>query len=202
MAENIRKVYPPVEDSSVGSWYNDTDKERYERVMSVLERWLVTKEYDESDVRWFIKCSILNKIFISQEVYDKGDEVWKSSNAVRRKEILQMIETQGYATHKEIDLEKCRNGIRFEHMVPFNVVLPVLKEMYEQQQLTFEAFQKIREKLNICFVTSSEDDALRDKGLRQKMPTGLDWLNTPNGEFSRYDVAEIKIYKRVLNVID
>lgn len=196
MAENIRKVYPPVEDSSAGSWYHDTDRERYERVMLILERWLVTKEYDEHDVRWFIKCSILNNIYISEGVHALGDDAWKSSNYERRREILEMIETQGYATHKEMDLEKFRNGLRFEHMVPFNVVLPVLKEMYVQQQLTFEAFQNIREKLNICFVTPEEDKKLSQKKFRQAMPLGTDWLNTPNDEFSRYDYAGIKIYKR------
>ena len=196
MAENIRKVYPPVGKNSAGSWYHDTDRERYERVMLILERWLVTKEYDENDVKWFIKCSILNNIYISEEVHKLGVNAWKSSKNKRLQQILEMIERQGYATHKEIDLEKCRRGIRFEHMVPYNVVLPILKERYEQHQLTFEAFQKIREKLNICFITPDEDKKLSGS-LRQKMPLGT-WLNTPNGEFTRYDQAGIKIYKRVL----
>lgn len=196
MAENIRKVYPPVENSSVGSWYHDTDKERYERVMHILERWLVTKEYDENDVKWFVKCAILNKIYISEGVYAMGEQAWKRSNTSRRKKILQIIENEGYATHKEIDLEKCRKGIRFEHMVPFNVVLPVLKEKYEQNQLTYDEFRKIRLKLNICFVTPEEDNKL-NKEFRQCMPKGTDWLNTPNDEFARYDKVGVKIYKRV-----
>lgn len=196
MAENIRKVYPPAKNSSAGSWYHDTDKERYERVMHILERWLVTKEYDENDVKWFVKCAILNKIYISEGVYAMGEQAWKRSNTSRRKEILQIIENEGYATHKEIDLEKCRKGIRFEHMVPFNVVLPVLKEMFEQQQLTPELFQKIRSKLNICFVTPDEDRVL-NKAFRQEMPDKTDWLNHPNDEFARYDKVGVKIYKRV-----
>lgn len=81
-------------------------------------------------------------------------------------------------------------------MVPFNVVLPVLKEMFEQQQLTFEVFQKIRSKLNICFVTPDEDRVL-NKAFRQAMPNGTDWLNTPNDEFARYDKVGVKIYKRI-----
>lgn len=104
MAENIRKVYPPVENSSVGSWYHDKDEERYERVKHILERWLVTKEYDENDVKWFVKCAILNNIYISEGVYAMGEQAWKRSNSARRNEILQIIENKGYATHKEIDL--------------------------------------------------------------------------------------------------
>ena len=50
MAENIKKVFPN------NAWYNDTDSQRYDRVMNILEAYK-KGNLDKDDVRWFIKCA-------------------------------------------------------------------------------------------------------------------------------------------------
>lgn len=191
MAENIRKVFPPVVGTSIGHWYDDTDLERYNRVIKILEEYQ-KGTLDEHDVRWFVKCAILSKVYLSEDVYKLGNQAWKNPNNKRLQNILTMFAKQGYITDKEIDIEKYRNGVRFEHMVPYNEVIKVLLGLYTKGLLTFEKFQMIRSKLNICLVTKDEERKLNV--FKQAMPGNTDWLNISGDEFARYKAVGIKIY--------
>ena len=193
MAENIRKLFPATKNSQAGSWYNDTDDVRYARIYRILEEYR-KGNLDSDDVRWFIKCAIINKIYISEAVYKLKAGAWKNYNNTRLQEILQEIETTGFATHKSIDIEKFRKGICFEHIVPYDVAIERLQELFYAGELSFEKFQQIRSKLNICLVTPEEDKMLNK--YRQSMPPGADWENVSGDEFARYDKCIIKIYKR------
>lgn len=192
MAENIRKLFPATSRSTEGSWYNDTDIERYERIIDVLKK-NKSGYFDEQDVRWFIKCAITNNIYISVAVHNLHADAWKNYNNTRLQEILQEIETTGFATHKSIDIEKFRKGICFEHIVPYDVAIERLQELFYAGELSFEKFQQIRSKLNICLVTPEEDKMLNK--YRQSMPPGADWENVSGDEFARYKECKIEIYK-------
>ena len=194
MAENIRKLYPPVEDKTIGSWYNDTDRDRYHRVVRVLDN-LQNGNLDEQDVRWFIKCAIISKIYISKGVHLLGDGAWKNPSNPRLQKILHQLHKDGYVTHKEIDIERCRaKGICFEHVVPYDVAIESILKLYYDGRLSDEKFTQIRSKLNICLVTKEEEREL-SKSYRQSMPTGTDWLNKPGDEFARYTKTGVNIWK-------
>lgn len=195
MAENISKLYSQVRDNNgnyvPGSWYNDTDQERYNRVINVLDARM-KGNLDDQDVRWFIKCAIINNIYISEGVYQLGDSAWRTPGNPRLQDIRNLLATNGYVTHKEIDIEKYRKGIRFEHMVPYNEVINILRGLFSKGLLTFEEFQRIRSKNNVCLVTEKEEKIL-SKNYRQKMPTNTNWLNNPGDEFVRYTATNVKI---------
>ena len=119
---------------------------------------------------------------------------WKNYKNERLQEILKEIETNGFATHKSIDIEKFRKGIRFEHIVPYDVAIKLLLAMFDDGNLSFDKFQQLRSKLNICLVTPEEDKLLNE--YRQTMPNGTNWDSVCRNEFARYDECIIKIYKR------
>lgn len=186
MAENIQKVYPK------GTWYNDSQEKRFERVQIVLNRYL-SGEYDIRDVNWFIKNAIINRIYISEEVKQMGDIAWTNKQNSRLKDILDIIDKNGSAPDEYLDIRKYCKGVRFEHIVPGILAINRLIDLQREGNLTFRKFQNIRSKLNICIVTKDEDKRLSSL-YRQKMPDGVNW-ETGN-EFGRYDAAKIKIYGR------
>ena len=191
MAENIKKVFPN------NAWYNDTDSERYDRVMNILEAYK-KGNLDKDDVRWFIKCAIINNIYISEGVHKLGNGAWKTSSNPRLQDILSKLEKDGHVTHKEIDIEKCRaKGVCFEHVVPYKLVQDVLFDLFNKGTLSYNEFQRIRSKNHVCLVTKKENDEL-DK-FRLKMPANADWLNTPGDEFARYTATGVRIYGLPLN---
>lgn len=189
MAENIKKVFPG------NAWYDDTDSDRYKRVMNILEAYK-KGDLDKGDVRWFIKCAIVKNIYISEEVHQQGDSAWKNPSNPRLQGILGQLYKNGYVTHKEIDIEKFRaKKIHFEHVVPYKVVEDVLIEKFNVGELTYDEFQRIRSKLNICLVTKEESSKLNAKPYKQKMPTNTNWLNNPGDEFARYRETNVPIYR-------
>ena len=192
MAENIRKVYPFDAKSGAGSWYDDTDFERYNRVINVLDEYK-NGRLDKQDVRWFLKCTIINNIYISDGVKQLGDKAWKNPKNPRLIVVLAKLSQQKFVTHKEIDIAKYRKNICFEHIVPYNLVHDVLVEKHNNGTLSYIEFQRIRSKLNICLVTNKENKDL-GKYYRQKMPKNTDWLNTSGDEFARYKKTGVVIY--------
>ena len=52
-------------------------------------------------------------------------------------------------------------------------------------------FKEIFDVVSICLVTEKEDEKLSLKGLRQKMPKGVDYKMKP---FARYEDAGIEIH--------
>lgn len=74
----------------------------------------------------------------------------------------------------------------------YNRVIKVLLGLYTKGLLTFEKFQMIRSKLNICLVTKDEERKLNV--FKQAMPGNTDWLNISGDEFARYKAVGIKIY--------
>lgn len=190
MAENTSKVYPK------GAWYGDSPLKRYERVMTVLERY-DAGEYDRSDVNWFIKNAILSRVYISQAVYNRmlNNTAWDKPNNKRLKVILQEIYTNGYASDKAIDIRKrFGGGLRFEHVIPFQVVFDHIWDLYTHKMLTFDKFQEIRQMLYVCIVTVDEEKNLSGK-YRQKMPIGWGWRGNP---FARYAKTSVKVFGRLV----
>lgn len=187
MAENIYKVYPG------GIWYNDTLEKRYERIVDVLEKYTIG-HYDVKDVAWFIKCAIINNIYISETVYKNKCSVFRCTSK-RMQYILAEICKQGYTSYKSIDIRKYfKANVVFEHIIPFNIVRNELIKLYKNKELTFDKFNEIRLKINICIITAEEDSLLTKEKLRNKMPTN--WNFQDGDEFARYTAVGIKIYKK------
>ena len=191
MAENIKKVFPH------NAWYDDIDLDRYKRVMNILGEYK-KGNLDKDDVRWFIKCAIINNIYISENVHKNGNSAWRTPSNPRLQDILSKLYKDGHVTHKEIDIEKFRaKGVCFEHVVPYNVVFEVLLQKFDAGALTFDEFQWIRSKNHVCLVTKAENKVLNV--FRQTMPPNTDWLNTPGDEFARYRKTGVRIYRLSLN---
>lgn len=186
MPENIRKVYPQ------GAWYDDSPHDRYNHVVSVLDHY-ISGVYDISDVNWFIKNAIISRIYLSEGVLRLGDGAWKNPRNKRLQTILSQIKQNGFATDDYIDIRKCCNKIRFEHVIPTNIVLDRLIALRRSGQLDFQKFQQIRSRQCVCLVTIDEEKAL-SKTYRQQMPSGANW-ETGN-EFARYDSVGVKVHGR------
>ncbi len=82
-------------------------------------------------------------------------------------------------------INKNEPSIRIEHVVPGNVYFDDVKKIK-----SLNDFKEIFDVVSICLVTEKEDEKLSQKGLRQKMPKGVDYKIKP---FARYEEAGIKI---------
>ena len=188
MAENIQKVYPE------GCWYDDSEKDRYDRVMSVMDRFK-SKEYDKQDVRWFLKNAIINRVYFSESVFQNrhDSQCWKKPGSEELDGIIAEIENNGYASHKSLCVRRhFGKGLYFEHVVPFKLVLDKLIDLYNNNELTLDRFQKIKSNLNVCIITPKENFRLNK--YRASFPKSIDW-ETGN-EFARYDDVGIVIHGR------
>lgn len=190
MAENIFKVYPN------GSWYNDTPEERYNRVVDVISKYF-EGYYDSLDVGWFIKNAIVNKIFISEAVYSLGNDAWNMKKTEKGNKLINemkvLFNEQGYLSDKYVVSRREMNTkkVTFEHVVPFDVIKKILFDSYSNNELTFELFNEIRSKYNVCLVTLEENKKLNKH--MKTMPKGWDWKT--GDIFERYNIANVKIFK-------
>lgn len=185
MAENSGKVWPG------GIWYNDTPKERFEHVKEYVNRFINGVE-DKKDLEWNVKNAILNRVYFSEDGAKYFLETKKNSK--RFKEIQEQLSKDGYLSNKFLDTRKYTAGkakLWFEHMVPWRLVMEKLVNYTKNNELTFEKFEELRSKLNICVVTREENRKL-DK-FKSSMPDDIDWEK--GDEFARYNKIGIKIYK-------
>ena len=81
--------------------------------------------------------------------------------------------------------------VTFEHVVPFDVIKKILFDSYSNNELTFELFNEIRSKYNVCLVTLEENKKLNKH--MKTMPKGWDWKT--GDIFERYNIANVKIFK-------
>ena len=212
MPENIAKVFRPSnkkngERKGSGSWYNDTEKERFNHIKRDLYRYCYNdKDYDFLDLQWHIKNAVIGDIFFSEEVYnginnreylnkyfgkntDSGSIVKGILEGKTRK-------SDGSFDEKFLEIQKFKGGgLIFEHVVPTKLYVDELIRAYKDKKFNEDYFTKFRKNIFVCIVTKEEDSRLNRNKLREKMPSGIKWEPGKN-TFARYEKVGIKIHGR------
>jgi hypothetical protein len=213
MPENIAKVCRPSnrknneERKGSGSWYYDTEEERFNHIKRELSRYCDNeKDYDFLDLQWHIKNAVIGDIFFSEEVY-KGinngiylDKYFGKNTD--RDSIVQGIikgntrKNDGCSfDEKYLEIYKFKGGkLIFEHIVPTKLYVDELIRAYKNREFNIEYFRNFRKNIFVCIVTKEEDCRLGNK-LRENMPNGIIWEPGKN-TFARYEKVGIKIHGR------
>ena len=209
MPENIAKVFRPSnkkngDSKGSGSWYNDTEEERFNHIKRDLSRYCDNdKDYDFLDLQWHIKNAVIGDIFFSEEVY-KGIISGKYLNKYYGKEtdrgfiVKNIIEgnthkPEGPFDEKYLEIQKFKGGgLIFEHVVPTKLYVDELIRAYKEGKFNKEYFTKFRKNIFVCIVTKEEDSRLNRNKLREKMPSGIKWEPGEN-TFARYDYDKVSI---------
>ena len=207
MAENLYKV------CKGGDWYNDTNEQRYKRLMESLDRY-VNKDnhlvgFDYYDFQSYIgKQAVLGNIFFSNTVYDaiNDNTCWPNyksytadwQNIINKIAANDTLKADGSFNEDLLRIRKIfdKSGIKliFEHVIPAKVYIKRLVDLYKANKLTYDAFVDLRKNLCICIVTKEENDRLNEAKLTQKMPPEFDWDNNMIFDL-RYKKVNISIHK-------
>ena len=210
MPENIAKVFRPSnkkngDSKGSGSWYNDTEEERFNHIKRDLYRYCYNdKDYDFLDLQWHIKNAVIGDIFFSEEVYKgiiKGEYLKKYyEKKTDRGFIIQGIierntrKSDGSFDEKFLEIQKFKGGgLIFEHVVPTKLYVDELIRAYKDEKFDIDYFRNFRNNIFVCIVTKGEDSRLNRNKLREKMPDGVVWKPGEN-TFARYEKADIKIH--------
>lgn len=190
---------------------NDTIQERYEKICGVLGAY--KKGYlDKQDLTFAIKNAFVSKIYVSCEVVKalSPDLLPNDLKELYLKLINDgVLDLMGNGTGPLMAsyLSICEIGtvvsrlrkthptmphLRIEHVIPGEVYLNKVIDLFDKNTFTFDEFIKIFKVVSICIVTDKENKEL-DKGLRNSMPSGNgDFLSDP---FARYKEKDIKIWR-------
>ena len=202
--ENRKKFY------SSGKCGSFKLNERYECVCNALDAYNDPNGFlDEQDLKFIIKNAFVSKIYVSEGVanaypkyshrfgilsglYDDlvGAGVLDlqdhfpnlSCKYLELSELGPLV----YTYKKNGMINKNEPSIRIEHVVPGNVYFDDVKKIKNPND-----FKEIFDVVSICLVTEKEDEKLSLKGLRQKMPKGVNYKMKP---FARYEEAGIKVH--------
>lgn len=186
--ENRRKFY------SGGSWSRNDIKKRFENICWVLDAYN-KKKIDDLELKFIIKNGFVSKVYVSEKVFSRYKDTDFGAQANVYNNILNgkhdVLGTNTFDICKAVEnRSKSYNtkGIKIEHVIPYNDnnFLTDVKNIK-----TFNDFKTIFDVVCICLVTEDEDERLRNSGLRQKMPYGVNYKVTP---FARYDKAGVYIH--------
>lgn len=187
----------------------DTILERYNKICGVLEAY--NKGYlDKQDITFAIKNAFVSKEYVSCNVvntlssdYLSGDlrnlylklindgvlNLMDNNNARLKASYLSICEL-GTVVSRLRKKHPTMPHLRIEHVIPGEVYLYKVIDLFNKKSFNFEKFVKIFNVVSICIITDEENKKL-DKGLRNSMPSEKgDFISNP---FARYNEKDIKI---------
>ena len=207
--ENRSKFY------TGGRWSNDTLAERFKNIKAVLDifqkKTNAKPSIDEDDLKFVIKNAFVSKIYLSKAVETAYHNLNRKYIFGKLFDLYEALVTNkelclnhGYNNNVFFDICKLGDKISsvnrkfkkagkatlppiiIEHVIPYNDIKTDIMKIN-----TFSEFQSIFDAASICLVTVGEDAKLNNIGLKQKMPSGVNYKNKP---FARYEQAGIEIH--------
>lgn len=194
-------------------YYSSTDtiQDRYNKISGVLGAYK-NKYLDKQDLTFAIKNAFVSKIYVSCEVVKAlspnllPDDIKKMYLKLINEGVLDLIEN-GTGPLKASYLSICELGtivsrlrkkdptmphLRIEHVIPGEVYLKEVIDLFDNNTFTFDEFIKIFKVVSICIVTDKENKML-NQGLRNSMPLGKGgFISHP---LARYKEKNIKIWR-------
>lgn len=192
MPENINKCYRK------GDWGKDNDQQRYDHIVYWLQLYQNGTQkkdpyIDLMDLKWFIKCAFTRRVYLSKAVKAMRANAWLPTKEPFLQTLLNDILTKGYTDDQNaLELRKWKGkGLVFEHIVPADVYIKDVINLYVSGKFTFQTFQQMRDKLHVCVITKGEDNLLNKNHLKTSMPPQSCWLY--GDEWARYKAAGIQV---------
>ena len=191
-----------------GSWDGFTLYDRF-----VITQWALDAHLnhhgsawpyiDEEELVFIIKNAFVSKIYVSQAVVDDIDKVLTSNPNILGKQqpLYDKLVKYNYLSYLEFDICDLGKTLNYhrkkyptlprivvEHIVPAEVYINKIIELFKCGKYDFTAFLKIFASIGICLVTKKQNDNLNK--FKSTMPPGYeDFISYP---FARYDSANIE----------